>query len=168
MTSLRRSGRCSPPRRRWGHATAAVEEMGATISGAAHRWGCCATRRHGWPEDALSSRTRDAPASTVSLARGMRDRSGLEARIDVRRVADFLLVNVVDNSKAAAAAGRVVRALLRAAICWSRTHGVWRALRWCAWVQPRPWCALCTPRQSSAGAATAGGRARRRRQGDSG
>jgi hypothetical protein len=38
----------------------------------------------------------------------MHDRSGLEARIDVRRLADFLLVNVADNSKAAAAAGRVV------------------------------------------------------------
>jgi len=66
--------------------------MGATISGAVHRYGCCATCRHGWPEAALSSCTGNASASTVSLARGMRDRSGLEARIDVGRLADFLLV----------------------------------------------------------------------------
>ena len=71
---------------------AAVEEMGATISGAVHRWGCCATRRHGWPEPALSSRT------------GKRG-----------RLADFLLANVADDSKAAVP-GRVIRALLQAAI----------------------------------------------------
>jgi hypothetical protein len=53
----------------------------------------------------------------VGLGRvaGSRDarRSGLEARIDAGRLVDYLLANVADDSKAAAAAGQVVRATVR-------------------------------------------------------
>ena len=119
---------------------AAVEEMGATISGAVHRWGCCATRRHGWPEPALSSRT------------GKRG-----------RLADFLLANVADDLKAAAAgpsrpSSPTGRQLL---VPHSRRTARVEMVRLGAVPGSRPWCALCTPRRSSAGAATAGARARR-------
>jgi hypothetical protein len=46
----------------------------------------------------------DADASAASLARVMRGGSGLEARVDAARVAEFLLANAADEAKAAAAA----------------------------------------------------------------
>ncbi|RCV33603.1 hypothetical protein SETIT_7G095100v2 [Setaria italica] len=46
----------------------------------------------------------DAAASAASLARVMRGGSGLEARVDAARLAEFLLANAADEAKAAAAA----------------------------------------------------------------
>ncbi|KAF8715553.1 hypothetical protein HU200_027212 [Digitaria exilis] len=45
----------------------------------------------------------DASASAASLARVMRGGSGMEARVDAARLAEFLLANAADEGKAAAA-----------------------------------------------------------------